>query len=153
MYIFKRVKTYDEKNSNFQLRLFLPLQRPQLSNLAAPPSRICLHKYALLDNMLPLWFLDLWVFTLSVDFLYEEDFTAFHMSPTTTNLSSLLQTPITEGRREKRLKKVWGLVLLNIVKCTFMGKEENKITASSYSSKHRTDINSLTPTLILQSRH
>ena len=38
MYIFKRVKTYDEKNSNFQLRLFLPLQRPQLSNLAAPPS-------------------------------------------------------------------------------------------------------------------
>ena len=53
MYIFKRVKTYDEK-TNFQLRLFLPLQRPQLSNLSAISSRVCLHKYTFLDNMLPL---------------------------------------------------------------------------------------------------
>ena len=67
------------------------------------------------------------------------------MSPSTTNLSSLLQTPDTEWRRKKKLKKVWGLVLLHIVKCTFMGKEENKITASSYSSKQVTDINSFTP--------
>lgn len=87
----------------------------------------------------------IWIFTLSVDFLFEEDFAAFHMSPATTNLSSLLQTPDTEGRREKKLKKVWGLMLLHIVKRTFMGKEENKVTASSYSSKHVTDINSFTP--------
>ena len=42
MHIFKRVKTYDEKTSNFQLHPFLPPQRPQLSNLLAISSRICL---------------------------------------------------------------------------------------------------------------
>lgn len=120
------------KNINFQLHPFLSPQRPRLSNPLATSSRI----YLFLDSMLPFWLLDLWIFTLLISCMMKI-LLLFSMSPTTTNLSSLFQTPTIEGRKEKRVKKAC------ILWCPQIWAKK-KIKSQPLSSKHIIDINLFT---------